>query len=112
MDAGKLIAAEYAVAVGIVSWSAIKGDSKGIHYWPWPPTVIMTSTAFGILGLFSTVQPDLAGILGAGFLLAQLIRAMGKGSFFDLSGIPNSGSFWKYADTALGGNSYYRVLTF
>jgi hypothetical protein len=125
MNSTKLIAAEYMVAVGIVSWSAIKGksqdvlvdrdpptkESRAVHYWPWPPTVIMTSTAFGILGMFATVQPELAGILGAGFLLAQIVRTLGKGDFFELSGIPNSAAFKLYNETQPDG-SYYRILTF
>lgn len=125
MDTGKLLAAEYVVAVSIVSWSAIKGTnqdvivdrdpptkaSKSVRYWPWPPTIVMTSAAFGILGLFATVQPELAGILGAGFLLAQLVRALGKGDFFELSGIPNSAAFKAYNEMNATG-TYYRVMTF
>lgn len=125
MNTSTLLATEYLVAVSIVSWSAIKGQSEdvlvdrnpprkestAVHYWPWPPTIVMTSAAFGILGILSSVQPELAGVLGAGFLLAQLIRTMGKGSFFDLSGIPNSAAFKVYNEKAPDG-TYYRILTF
>lgn len=114
MNTSKLLAAEYAVAVSVVSWSAIKGDKQGMHYWPWPPTIIMTTAAFGILGLVSSVQPELAGILGAGFLLAQLIRAFGKGDFFDLSGM-NSPVVKLYNEAYKdkgGSNRFYRILTF
>lgn len=127
MSAGtaRLIAVEYALALGIVSWSAIKGESsqvivdhdpprtedRPVHYWPWPPTVVGTSVAFGILGMLGSVQPQVAGILGAGFLLAQLIRALGKGNFFELSGIPNSPAFQTYREQDTTGGQY-RILTF
>lgn len=111
MNTKALLAAEYAVAVSIVSWSAIKGDDQGIHYWPWPPTIVMTTAAFGILGLVSTAQPELAGVLGAGFLLAQIIRGLGKGKFFDLSGMPNSTAFKTYNEMGPQ-KTFYRILTF
>lgn len=121
----RLIAAEYMLALGIISWSAIKGDNtevlvdhdppktetRAVHYWPWPPTVVGTSVAFGILGMFGAVQPQLAGVLGAGFLAAQLIRALGKGNFFELSGIPNSPAFQTYKEQDVTGGQY-RILTF
>lgn len=125
MNAGRFLAIEYAIAVGIVSWSAIRGqdsdvivdrdpprkETRRVHYLPWPPTVVMTSVSFGILGLLGTVQPDLAGILGAGFLLAQLIRVLGKGDFFELSGIPGSAAFKTYSEETADGTQY-RILTF
>lgn len=110
MNTGRAIAVEYVIAVSISSWAAIKGDGKE-HYWPWPPTLVLTSVAFGILGLLAIPQPRIAGILGAGFLSAQIIRALGKGNFFDLSGIPNSASFKVYNEKGPGGK-YYRIPTF
>lgn len=125
MNAQKLIGVEYVISVGIVSWSAIKGvnkdvivdrdpprkENQAVHYWPWPPTIIMTSAAFGILGVFAAVQPELAGVLGAGFLLAQLLRSLGKGDFFELSGIPNSPAYKTYSEVDPNG-AEYRILTF
>lgn len=125
MNTVKLLGAEYLIAVSMVSWSAIRGKeeniivnrdppqtaSKRVHYYPWPPTIVMTSVSFGILGLFATVQPELAGILGAGFLLAQIIRAYGKGDFFELSGIPNSTAYKVYNETDVNGRQV-RFLTF
>lgn len=125
MNTSKLLAGEFVIAIGIVSWSAIRGtdqdvivdrdpprkEARRVHYFPWPPTIVMTSVSFGILGLFATVQPELAGILGAGFLLAQLVRAFGTGNFFDLSGIPNSAAFKVYNEPLPDGG-YYRILTF
>lgn len=71
MSANRVLAAEYVVAVGFSSWAALK--SKQL---PWPPTVIRTSVAFGILFMVAQVSPELASALGAGFLLAQLIKVM------------------------------------
>lgn len=124
-NSGKFLAIEYAIAIGIVSWSAIRGqnsdvivdrdpprkETRRVHYLPWPPTIVMTSVSFGILGLLGTVQPELAGVLGAGFLLAQLMRTLGKGDFFDLSGIPGSAAFKTYSEESPDG-SQYRILTF
>lgn len=105
----RTLAVEYIVALGIVSWSAIKGDGK-TRYWPWPPTVMLTSVAFGILGLLAIPQPQLAGMLGAGFLTAQLVRTLSKGNTFELSGIPQSKVFVAYNEKVTG-DEYLRILT-
>jgi len=109
MNTNKLLAGEYIVAISMVSWSAIKGDGNE-RYWPWPPTIMLTTAAFGMLGLLATVAPEMAGILGSGFLLAQVIRALGNGKFFDLSGIPKSAAFKQYNEKDSQGK-YYRILT-
>jgi hypothetical protein len=122
VNTSKMLAAEYGIAVAIVSWSAIKGptsnrlnpeerSAQSAHYWPWPPTIVMTTSAFGILGMLSAVQPEIAGVLGAGFLLAQIIRGFSKGDFFALSGMPNSTAFKTYNEMTPDKN-YYRILTF
>lgn len=98
------IAVEYIIAIGITSWAAIKGDN-GQHYWPWPPTIIYTSIAFGILGLLAIPQPELAGVLGAGFMLAQLIKVLTNGTSFDLSGLKNNPVFDHYAGGIAGESS-------
>lgn len=108
MNTNRLLAAEYVVAVGMASWSAVKGDGK-TRYWPWPPTIVLTSVAFGMLGLLAIPQPRLAGILGSGFLLAQIVRALGKGNFFEISGIPKSAAFKVYNEKY--GDNYYRIPT-
>jgi hypothetical protein len=68
----KILAAEFIIAVGFSSWSAIKDKQM-----PWPETIIKTSVAFGVLGIVGTFSPELATVVGGGFLLAQLIKVMG-----------------------------------
>lgn len=67
----RALAAEYIVALGFSSWAALKDKQL-----PWPPTVIRTSVAFGILGILAAASDKLAVTLGAGFLLAQLIKIL------------------------------------
>jgi hypothetical protein len=109
MNTSRLLAMEFLVAVGMSSWAAIKGDGK-TRYWPWPPTIVLTGVAFGLLGMLAIPQPRLASVLGSGFLLAQVVRALGKGDFFDLSGIPKSNAFKQYNEK-YDGTRYYRILT-
>lgn len=71
MNTTRVLAAEYVVALGFASYAAIKSRQL-----PWPPTVIRTGIAFGILGVAAAASPELATVLGGGFLLAQLIRAL------------------------------------
>jgi hypothetical protein len=110
MNANRMLAMEFMVAIGMTSWAAVKGDGTD-KFWPWPPTVMLTGVAFGILGVLAIPQPRLASVLGGGFLLAQILRALGKEKFFDLSGIPKSDAFHKYNEKGPGG-AYYRILTF
>jgi hypothetical protein len=71
MNSSRILAAEYVIALGFASWSAIKDKQL-----PWPPTIVRSGLAFGILGLSAAFSPELATVLGGGFLLAQLIRAL------------------------------------
>lgn len=70
MTPGKTLAAEYILAVGINSYGAIKAG-----FVPWPSSIIRTGLAYGLLGLLATGAPELATILGGGFLLAALVNA-------------------------------------
>lgn len=72
-DVHAILVGEYIVALGVSSWAAIKSGQA-----PWPPTVIKTGIAFGILGIASFGSPELAAMLGAGFLLAQIIKVLNK----------------------------------
>lgn len=77
----RVLAYEYILAVGIVSWAAIKGQGKPgtkhhQSYMPWPPTIVYTSLSFGILSFVAAASAPLAGTLGAGFMLAALTRAL------------------------------------
>lgn len=87
-NAQKVLATEYLLSIGIVSWAAIK---KG--YYPWPPMVMRTSIAYALLSLMSIVSEDLAVMLASGFLLAQLIK-VSSGT----SAIPD----WIYQDMVSG----------
>ena len=71
MSANRILASEFVVAVGFSSWAALKSRQL-----PWPPTIIRTALAFGILYILAQASPELASALGAGFLLAQLIKVL------------------------------------
>ena len=73
MSANRVLAAEFVVALGFSSWAALKSRQL-----PWPPTVVRTSMAFVILYILAQAAPELASILGGGFLLAQLIKVLEK----------------------------------
>jgi len=72
--AGKMFAAEFIVAVGINSWQAIKAGQV-----PFPGTIIRTTAAFGILSLLWYVDDDLAALLGAGLLMALIVKQASGG---------------------------------
>lgn len=69
----RVLAAEYITAVGFASWASLKDKQL-----PWPPTLIRCSIGFGVLGMVSVLNERLADILGAGFLLAQLVTILGS----------------------------------
>lgn len=99
-SANKVLAAEYVLAVGINSWGAIRSG-----FVPWPAAIVRSGLAFGLLGLLATGAPELATILGGGFLLAALINAA--------SAQGTSGK-WTKTFGALpppvqGGNDYYSL---
>lgn len=68
MDTKKVFAYEWLACVGITSWGALK---KG--YAPWPPTIIYSTVALGLLSAISVVNEKLAVILSVGFLLALIV---------------------------------------
>lgn len=69
MKAQQVIATEYLLSMGIVSWAPIKQG-----YYPWPPMLMRTSIAYAILSLLSIVAEEFAVLLTTGFLLAQLVK--------------------------------------
>jgi len=73
MNTGTVLATECGIALAFASWYSLKDKQL-----PWPPTIVKSTVAFGLLGVTATVSPELAATLGAGFLLAQIIRAMEK----------------------------------
>jgi hypothetical protein len=73
MNTNRLLALEFVIALGFSSWSAIKTQQL-----PWPPTVVKSALAFGVLAMVAVPAPEFAATLGGGFLLAQLMRALQK----------------------------------
>jgi hypothetical protein len=73
----RTLAIEAVIALGISSWAALKDGQL-----PWPPTIVMTCLAFGILNTFTFFDERLAVVLGAGFLLAQLVKLYDSGQAY------------------------------
>lgn len=71
MNTNSVLAAECGIALAFASWYSLKDKQL-----PWPPTIVRSCLAFGILGVTASVSPELAATLGAGFLLAQVMRAL------------------------------------
>lgn len=74
MNTAKLLGAECLVAFGINSFQAVKQG-----YVPFPGTLCMTAASYGIISLIGYIDEDLAGLLGAGFLLAILVMQASSG---------------------------------
>lgn len=70
----RTLAIEAIVALGISSWAALKDGQL-----PWPPTIVLTCLAFGILNTFTFFDERLAVVIGGGFLLAQLLKLYESG---------------------------------
>jgi hypothetical protein len=69
MNGQRVLAVEFAVLIGVASWAAIKKK-----YFPWPPTIVKTAVFVSLLGVVSVASDELAAWLGAGFILANLVR--------------------------------------
>lgn len=94
--AGKMFGAEFCIAVGINSWQAMK-----VGQVPFPGMITRTAVAFGILSLVYYIDDDLAGILGAGFLIALIVK-QASGGFQAFGAVdPDSGFYYL---TFTGGN--------
>lgn len=74
MRGSRILAAEFLLAVGFVSWAAIKHG-----YWPWPPTLVKLGIGFAVLGVVAQADENIAATLGGGFLLAGFLRQYQKG---------------------------------
>lgn len=82
MNGNRILAGEFAIALAISSWAAMRDG-----WWPWPGTVIKTGIAFSILGFVAMVDESFAALLGGGFLLADVLRVYQTGKPF-LGGVP------------------------
>lgn len=87
MNGQKVIAAEFAISLSIITWGATRQG-----FWPWPATVARAAFGFAVLSLVGLFNEQLAALLGAGFLLAQVLKTPvdGNGNFKFTGGIPNS----------------------
>lgn len=82
MKGDRILAVEFLVLLGIASWGALK---KG--YYPWPPTIVKTALFVSLLGILSAASSELAATLGAGFIVANLVRMYGSGKTY-MGGLP------------------------
>lgn len=85
MNTGKALVFEYLIALGIISWADMSGayvrdpearKTSADRYWPFPRSIVLTTVAFGILGMLAIPVPKLAGVFGAGLLLAQIVLVL------------------------------------
>lgn len=85
MNGQKVIAAEFVASVAIISWGAVKEG-----FFPWPASVARAAFAFAVLSLLGLLNDRLAALLGAGFLLAQILKSPvdANGNFRFTGGIP------------------------
>lgn len=85
MNGQRVLAAEFAVSVSILGWGAVKQG-----FWPWPASVARSAFAFAVLSLIGLFDDRIAAVLGAGFLLAQVLRAPvdAQGNFKFTGGVP------------------------
>jgi hypothetical protein len=103
MNANHVLFGEFAIAVGVGSWGALRN-----HTVPYPAGITGTALAFGLLGVVASAAPELAVVLGSGFLLAQLLltaQAAGGGA-----GGKWSGAFGAYPPQAV--TQQYQYLMF
>lgn len=74
MNTAKLLGAECLIAFGINSFQAIKQG-----YVPFPGTLCLTAASYAMISLVGYIDEDLAGLLGAGFLLAIIVTQASSG---------------------------------
>src|SRR5215210_4190593 len=81
----KLLTAEFGVSVAIMTYGAAKEG-----YWPWPASLARVAIGFAVLSLVAIWNERFAALLGAGFLLAQIMKTPvdANGNFKFTGGIP------------------------
>lgn len=60
----------FVITAGMISY----WDIHDCHELPWPPRIVATGFVFGMLDLFAVVNPELAGVLAIGFMLAMIVN--------------------------------------
>lgn len=92
----KILTGEFLVAILYSSWGSIKWG-----FAPWPGNYVKIGISFGILGILSMASEKLAALMGAGFIIAILVRDMSKGSIQAKPNLP----VFSY-ETTDGGKTY------
>jgi hypothetical protein len=82
MKGDRILAIEFLILIGVASWGALK---RG--YYPWPPTIVRTALFVSLLGILSAASSELAATLGAGFIVANLVRMYGGKTSY-MGGLP------------------------
>lgn len=110
----KWLAGEYAICIALASWGDLsgKGNPDGIRYWPWPASIVKVSVAFALLAVLGLVSEPLAGTMGAGLILAQILKrpvyksGADAGKFVLGSGVPSPTKYYvlRLGGTASGSN--------
>lgn len=102
VDYKTLLVSEFIIASGINCWGALK---EGIV--PFPGTIARSAAAFGILGVVGMWQPKFAGLLGAGFLLALIVKQAQSGWTAFGAMDPTDGTYFylKFNQTVAGAAS-------
>lgn len=90
MRSSRVLVAEFGISAALMSWGAIKEG-----YWPWPPALARIAFAFALLSIVALVEERLAALLGAGFLIAQIVKTPqdADGNFRFVGGVPKD-QFW------------------
>lgn len=86
MNGQRVIAAEFAISLSILTWGATRQG-----FWPWPASIARAAFAFAVLSLLGLISEEFAALLGAGFLLAQVLKTPvdANGNFKFTGGIPD-----------------------
>ena len=86
----KLLTAEFGASVAIMSWGSMKEG-----YWPWPAALGRVAFAYAVLAIIALADSRIAGLLGAGFLIAQIVKSPvdANGNFKFVGGVPK-GQFY------------------
>lgn len=62
----------FLIVLGLISYN----DITKCKQLPWPPRIVATAIAFGVLDLFSIVSGDLAAVIAIGFVLALVANTL------------------------------------
>ena len=73
MNSNAILGGEAVLALSIVAWRDIKHG-----YAPLPANMLKTGVSFGLISILAYASPELACLIGGGFLLAQIIQYLQK----------------------------------